>query len=85
MITWMGSGHRLTSANTAPMDGSDYRLRALEDNRRGRVRPGPGEVGRRDVLLAPQSQSHLLNDAEGLLVSGDEFTEVPADASHIIS
>lgn len=75
-------GHRLTSANAAPMDGCDHGLRALEGNRRGRVRADSGEVGRRDAL--PGSQSHLLNDTEGLLVTGDKITEVPADAGHIL-
>lgn len=64
------------------MDGSDYGLRALKGYRRGRVRAGPGEVGRRDAL--PASQSHLLDDAECLLIFGDEATKVPADAGCII-
>lgn len=53
---------------------------------------GTGGVGSRlvqeqwargDALLA--SQCHLLDDAEGLLVFGDEVMEVPADAGHIFS
>lgn len=65
----MCGGYRLTSAEAAPMDGCDHWLRALEGNRRGRVRADPGGVGRRDALSG--SQSYLLNDTEGLLVSGD--------------
>ena len=65
------------------MDGSNHRLRALEGDRRGRVKAGPGAAGSGDTLLA--SQSHLLDDAEGLLVSAEEAVEVPADAGHVVS
>ena len=36
-----------------------------------------------DTLL--DSQSHLLDDAEGLLVSGEEAMEEPADASRVVT
>lgn len=65
------------------MDGSDHRLRALEGDRRGRVKAGPGAAGWGDTLL--DSQSHLLDDAEGLLVSGDEAMKVPADAGCVVT
>lgn len=72
-----------TSTNAASMDGSDHRLRALEGDRRGRVKAGPGAAGWGDTLL--DSQSHLLDDAEGLLVSGDEAMKVPADAGRVVT
>lgn len=40
-------------------------------NKRSRVRAGPGEMDRRNAFPNP---SHLLDDAESLLVAGDEAT-----------
>lgn len=73
---------RLTSANATPVHGCNHGFGALEENARGGVSAGLGEMDRRRAFPAP---SHLLDDAEGLLVSGDEVTQVPAYASHIIS
>lgn len=64
------------------MDGCNHGFGALEANERGGVRAGPGETDGRRAFPAP---SHLLDDAEGLLVSGDEVTQIPAYASHVIS
>ena len=55
----------------------------LEGDRKGGVKAGPGAAGRGDTLL--DSQSYLLDDAEGLLVSGEEPMEVPADAGIVVT
>ena len=65
------------------MDGGNHWLRALGRDRRGRVKAGPGAAHGGDTLL--DSQSHLLDDAEGLLVSGEEAMEEPADASRVVT
>ena len=45
---------RLTSANAAPVDGSNHGLGALRGNRKSGVRAGPGEAGMdRDALQPP--------------------------------